>query len=103
MASPAEVIIIGGGIAGLTAARHLTEAGLRVLLLEARDRLGGRIYTDHSSQYPVDLGAEFVHGRPQEILGLAAEAAVPIVPVQGEFRRKIGGCLGRCGPSYGEG
>ncbi|HEY1936349.1 MAG TPA: NAD(P)/FAD-dependent oxidoreductase [Candidatus Angelobacter sp.] len=91
MASPAEVIVIGGGIAGLTAARHLTESGIRVLLLEARDRLGGRIYTNHSSQYPVDLGAEFVHGRPEEILGLAAEAAVPIVPVQGEFCRKIGG------------
>jgi monoamine oxidase len=91
MAGQAEVIIIGGGIAGLSAARHLTESGMRIVLLEARDRLGGRIYTDHCGQYPIDMGAEFIHGRPQEILGLAAEAAVPIVPVQGEFRRKIGG------------
>jgi monoamine oxidase len=86
-----DTLIIGGGIAGLTAARHLTEAGQRIRLLEAHDRLGGRIYTQHTPQFPVELGAEFVHGRSQEILGLAAEAAAPIVPVQGSFRRKIKG------------
>jgi monoamine oxidase len=86
-----DTLIIGGGIAGLTAARHLTEAGLRVVLLEARGCLGGRIYTQHTAQFPVELGAEFVHGRPQEILGLAAEAAVPLVPVEGSFRRRING------------
>ncbi|MCU1255843.1 MAG: hypothetical protein JWM83_2142 [Candidatus Angelobacter sp.] len=86
-----DAIIIGGGIAGVTAARHLTEAGLRVTLLEARDRLGGRIYTEHTPQFPVELGAEFVHGRPQEILALAAEAGAPLVPVQGRLRQKING------------
>ena len=86
-----DALIIGGGIAGLTAARHLTEAGLRVTLLEARDRLGGRICTHSTGEFPVELGAEFVHGRPEEILALAAEGAVPIVPVQGSFRRKING------------
>jgi monoamine oxidase len=86
-----DTLIIGGGIAGLTAARLLTEAGQRITLLEARDRIGGRIFTQHTAQFPVELGAEFVHGRPEEILGLAAEGAVPIVPVQGSFRRKIKG------------
>ena len=86
-----DALIIGGGIAGLVAARHLTEAGLRVTLLEARDRLGGRICTESTGEFPVELGAEFVHGRPNEILSLAAEGAIPIVPVQGHFRRKING------------
>jgi monoamine oxidase len=83
-----DALIIGGGMAGLAAARHLTEAGLRITLLEARERLGGRIYTQQVENFPVELGAEFVHGRPEEILGLAAEGAVPLVPVQGSFRTK---------------
>jgi monoamine oxidase len=86
-----DALIIGGGIAGLVAARHLTEAGLSVTLLEARDRLGGRIYTESTGEFLVELGAEFVHGRPDEILAIAAEGATPIVPVQGSFRRKING------------
>ena len=97
MNDPTDVLIIGGGIAGLTAARKLTEAGLRATLLEARDRLGGRIYTQHTPQYPVELGAEFVHGRPEEILSLAAEAGVPIVPVQGNFCRKAEGSWANAG------
>jgi len=92
-----DALIIGGGIAGLTAARCLTEAGLQVTLLEARDRLGGRIYTHHTPQFPVELGAEFVHGRPPEILALAAEGAVPIVPVEGKFRGKSDGSLANAG------
>ena len=92
-----DALIIGGGIAGLTAARCLTEAGLQVTLLEARDCLGGRIHTHHTPQFPVELGAEFVHGRPEEILALAAEGAVPIVPVEGKFRRKTHGSLANAG------
>jgi len=64
----ADVIVIGAGAAGLVAARVLAEGGLHVLLLEARDRIGGRIWTVHSlSGIPVELGAEFVHGRPSVI------------------------------------
>jgi monoamine oxidase len=86
-----DVLVIGGGIAGLTVARQLTCAGLNVVLLEARDRLGGRIFTHSTADFPIELGAEFVHGRPEEIFGLAAEAGVPIVPVKGEYRRKTNG------------
>jgi len=86
-----DALIIGSGIAGLTAARHLTEAGLRVTLLEARERLGGRICTHSTGDFPVELGAEFVHCRPEDIVSLAAEGAVPIIPIQGRFRRKING------------
>jgi monoamine oxidase len=59
----ADVIVIGGGVAGLTAARELARAGFSVALLEARERLGGRILTVRGKAWPapVELGAEFVH------------------------------------------
>ena len=53
-----EVVIIGAGVAGLTAARELAAAGVQVLVLEARDRLGGRVLTHHTADGPVELGAE---------------------------------------------
>ncbi len=56
-----DVIIIGAGASGLAAARLLTAAGREVVLLEARDRTGGRIWTDYSHG-AVELGAEFIHG-----------------------------------------
>ena len=59
-----DVLIMGAGIAGLTAARELSKAGFKVTILEARDRIGGRIYSHHD----VELGAEFIHGRPPETL-----------------------------------
>src|ERR1700744_5932246 len=97
MNNSTDVIIIGAGIAGLCGARRLTEAGMHVTLLEARDRLGGRIYTQHSGQLSVDVGAEFVHGRPEETLSLAAEGGVPIVPVKGNYCRKANGMWANAG------
>jgi monoamine oxidase len=65
-----DVIVLGGGVAGLAAARRLVGAGLRVLLVEGRRRLGGRIETVREPPWPipVELGAEFVHGRAPAIL-----------------------------------
>jgi len=61
----ADVIIIGAGASGLAAARGLIRAGNRVLVLEARERIGGRVYTHPADlQAPIELGAEFVHGKP---------------------------------------
>lgn len=71
-----DTIVVGAGIAGLTAARALAEAGVCVTLLEARNRIGGRILTSHSSGQPIELGAEFVHGRPPELWALIREAAL---------------------------
>ena len=59
-----DVIVIGAGAAGIAAARRLTEAGLDVVILEARNRVGGRAYTDETfAAHPVELGAEFIHGQ----------------------------------------
>lgn len=70
-----DVVVIGAGMAGLTCARALAERGVKVLVLEARDQVGGRIATVHVGEgEPVELGAEFVHGRPAELLALIAEA-----------------------------
>jgi len=60
----ADILIIGAGAAGLAAAAELAASGRRVLILEARDRLGGRIWTQHSPDLvaPIEYGAEFIHG-----------------------------------------
>lgn len=57
-----DVIVVGAGVAGLAAAQALEAAGLRTLTLEARDRVGGRVWTDRGSATPIDLGASWVHG-----------------------------------------
>ncbi len=77
-----SVIVIGAGIAGLAAAWKLGSAGSSVALLEARDRIGGRIWTV-SDGFPVELGAEFIHGRPREILDALDESRAEITEVEG--------------------
>jgi monoamine oxidase len=69
MSADPDVIVVGAGIAGLSAALALTRAGLSVVILEARDRVGGRIFThwDEKVNAPVELGAEFIHGKPPQI------------------------------------
>ncbi|KAG0454264.1 hypothetical protein HPP92_025568 [Vanilla planifolia] len=60
--SPPSVIVIGGGISGIAAARALTNASFKVTLLESRNRIGGRVHTDFSFGCPVDMGASWLHG-----------------------------------------
>lgn len=58
-----RVIVIGAGVAGLAAARAIHRTGAKVTVLEARDRIGGRIHTDRSTfGVPVELGAQYVQG-----------------------------------------
>ena len=59
---PERVIVVGAGMAGLVAARLLHDSGFGVTVLEARDRLGGRVWTDDRIGAPVDLGGSWVHG-----------------------------------------
>jgi monoamine oxidase len=76
-----DVIVIGAGAAGLAAAAELARAGRSVLTAEARDRIGGRCDTRRlpGVPVPVELGAEFIHGRPEATLSLLKEAGIPAV------------------------
>ncbi|XP_076918222.1 polyamine oxidase 2-like, partial [Bidens hawaiensis] len=57
-----SVIVIGSGFAGISAARALHDASFQVTVLESRNRIGGRVCTDYSFGFPVDLGASWLHG-----------------------------------------
>src|SRR5690349_12759592 len=63
-----SVIIIGGGIAGLSAANELLRHGCIVTVLEAKGRFGGRIHTIREGNLPIELGAEFIHGKSKPLL-----------------------------------
>ncbi|HEY5978374.1 MAG TPA: NAD(P)/FAD-dependent oxidoreductase [Microlunatus sp.] len=69
-----DTIVVGAGVAGLTAARLLARAGQRVVVLEARDRIGGRTWTDRSDGRITDLGASWIHGIDDSPLAEAARA-----------------------------
>jgi monoamine oxidase len=73
-----DVIIVGAGAAGLSAARILSRSGKSVHILEARDRVGGRIHTVNGEgfSYPVEAGAEFMHGELPLTQALMKEANV---------------------------
>jgi monoamine oxidase len=82
----ADVLVVGAGVSGLAAARAIHARGLSVRVLEARDRIGGRIWTvrDTRSPIPVELGAEFVHGWAPHTTQLAREARLSICDITGK-------------------
>lgn len=74
---PLDVVVLGAGMAGLAAARMLVDAGKKVVVLEARGRIGGRIWTDRTMGAPLDLGAAWIHGhKGNPLVELAREAGV---------------------------
>src|ERR1051325_5048493 len=84
-----DVIIIGAGAAGLIAARELSNNGYHVTVLEARDRIGGRIHTLHDPQFsvPIELGSEFIHGNLPLSLALFREYHLKYHKVKGSIIR----------------
>lgn len=74
-----DVIIIGGGAAGIGAARRLAAHGISALLLEASSRLGGRAHTQDLAGYPLDLGCEWLHsGNRNAWVGIAEASGLPV-------------------------
>lgn len=83
-----DVLILGAGASGLAAGRQLHDAGQRILLLEARNRIGGRVFTDRSfAPVPVELGAEFIHGHQAATWDYVRAAGLPTVAI-GRLRRR---------------
>jgi monoamine oxidase len=81
-----DVVIVGAGAAGLAAAGQMGDSGLKIVILEARDRIGGRIFTLHDAAMsrPIELGAEFIHGLPPEIWEPLQTENVPVQEVDGD-------------------
>ncbi|PPR90634.1 hypothetical protein GOBAR_AA30049 [Gossypium barbadense] len=81
-----SVIVIGAGMAGIAAARALHEASFQVTVLESRDRIGGRVHTDYSFGFPVDLGASWLHGVSKEnpLAPLISRLGLPLYRTSGD-------------------
>ncbi|MCI0350083.1 MAG: FAD-dependent oxidoreductase [Acidobacteriales bacterium] len=82
----ADVIVVGAGVAGLAATGEMCRGGLNVLILEGRDRVGGRIFTLHprGAGTPVELGAEFIHGKPPDLWKVLRRAGIKPQLLSGE-------------------
>ncbi|KAJ0136622.1 hypothetical protein HZ326_20361, partial [Fusarium oxysporum f. sp. albedinis] len=80
---PVDVAIVGGGLSGLAAAKDLVAAGKSVLVLEARDRVGGKVYdveVKDGNGHKVEAGAEFVCKNHKRLLTLASELGIKTFP-----------------------
>ncbi|MGD1949265.1 MAG: flavin monoamine oxidase family protein [Leptolyngbyaceae cyanobacterium] len=85
-----DTIVIGAGAAGLAAARTLQEANRSVLLLEARDRIGGRVHTNYDfAPHPIECGAEYLHGENIITWDWVRRYRLKTLPVFDEYRNQF--------------
>jgi monoamine oxidase len=96
-ASLTDVLVLGAGVSGLAAAVRLAQAGCTVRVLDARDRVGGRILTRRGPGWPVpvELGAEFIQGSVSALFTLARETGQPVVELNGTRWQSRAGQLAR--------
>jgi monoamine oxidase len=88
-AADPDVIVIGGGFAGVTAARELEHAGLRTLLVEARNRLGGRTFTATVGDEHFDLGGMWVHWTQPHVWAEITRYGLPLVETPGAVPERV--------------
>jgi monoamine oxidase len=106
-----DVVVVGAGLAGLTAARELAAAGLDVQVLEARDRVGGRTLSEPVGEHPEDVaevGGQWVGPTQHEVMALVRELGIETYPTYGEGKnlfedergklRRYSGTIPRLGP-----
>src|SRR3989344_1207274 len=88
-----EIIIVGAGAAGLMAARELGKARKKVIILEARNRIGGGIWALEKDGFGFDTqtGAEYVHGDSPIMKSLSREADMTLIQAQGDMWNSYGG------------
>jgi monoamine oxidase len=81
----ADVLVLGAGVSGLAAAAKIVQGDCSIRILEARDRIGGRIFTLRRPGWPVpiDLGAEFIQGPIPALLSIADAAQQPVIELGG--------------------
>lgn len=100
-----DVVVVGAGLSGLTAARELTRQGHETLVLEASDRVGGRTQTSEVGGVTVDLGGEWVDEAHSEMRRLCAELDIDLFPFEGSkegARWHVGGESHDGMPLFGE-
>ncbi|MGH7979388.1 MAG: FAD-dependent oxidoreductase, partial [Limisphaerales bacterium] len=81
-----SALIIGGGIAGLAAALELARNKISTTVLEAKTRFGGRIHTIRHNGVPIEMGAEFIHGHSEALLGAIQNAGLSTQAIPGTNR-----------------
>lgn len=100
--SQTDVIVVGAGVAGLTAASELAPHVNSVTLLEASDRVGGRVHTIFPAETngPVELGAEFVHGTPEPFTSFLKKKNVALEEMDGRMLRSENGQITSSGDFF---